>query len=55
VTLQMRDDGGRWLVDDWQSTLGPTPAPAADASYEDASAFTGPLGWDPADLDEVVR
>ena len=55
VRLQMQDDGGRWLVDDWKSTLGPTPSPAADATYEDASVFNGPLGWDRADVAEVVR
>ncbi|MCU1395326.1 MAG: hypothetical protein JWM34_3754 [Ilumatobacteraceae bacterium] len=55
VTLQMRLDGGRWLVDDWKSTLGPTPSPAADVTFEDASTFTGPLGWDAADVDRAVR
>ncbi|MCU1366243.1 MAG: hypothetical protein JWL72_1425 [Ilumatobacteraceae bacterium] len=55
VTVQMRLDGGRWLVDDWKSTLGPTPSPAADATFEDASTFTGPLEWDAADVDRAVR
>ncbi|MCU1391148.1 MAG: hypothetical protein JWL72_4486, partial [Ilumatobacteraceae bacterium] len=41
--------------DDWKSALGPTPSPAADAAFEDASTFSGPLGWDAADVDRAVR
>ena len=48
VTLKMVRDGGRWLVDGWFSTPGPTPAPAAEVAFDDAAAFTGPLGWPPA-------
>jgi hypothetical protein len=49
VTLQMVDDGGRWLVDGWTSTPGPSPAPPAEGAFDDAEAFVEPLSWPPAD------
>ena len=32
VTLDMVDAGGRWLVDGWTSTPGPSPAPPAEGA-----------------------
>jgi hypothetical protein len=49
VTLQMVDDGGRWLVDGWTSTPGPSPAPPAEGAFDDAEAFVETLSWPPAD------
>ena len=48
VTLDMVEAGGRWLVDGWASTPGPTPAPPAEGAFDDAAAFVEPLGWPPA-------
>lgn len=45
VTLDMVHEGGRWLVDRWTSTPGPTPSPAAEAAFDDAKAFVDPLSW----------
>ena len=39
--------GGRWLVDGWTSTPGPSPAPPAEGAFDDAAAFVEPLGWPP--------
>jgi hypothetical protein len=40
---------GRWLVDGWSSTPGPSPAPPAEGAFDDAEAFVEPLSWPPAD------
>jgi hypothetical protein len=48
VTLDMVERGGRWLVDGWSSTPGPSPAPPAEGAFDDAAAFVVPLGWPPA-------
>lgn len=48
VTLDMVRTDGRWLVDGWESALGPTPAPAAEASFEDATVVQVPMGWQSA-------
>lgn len=48
VTLDMVNVGGRWLVDRWTSTPGPTPSPAAEVAFDDAKAFVDPLSWPPA-------
>ena len=48
VTLDMVEAGGRWLVDGWTSTPGPSPAPPAEGAYDDAAAFVEPLSWPPA-------
>jgi hypothetical protein len=49
VTLQMVEVDGRWLVDGWSSTPGPSPAPPAEGAFDDAEAFVEPLSWPPAD------
>jgi len=48
VSLDMVLVDGRWLVSGWQSRPGPTPAPAAEASFDDASTISEALGWEPA-------
>jgi hypothetical protein len=48
VSLAMVLVEGRWLVSGWQSRPGPTPAPAAEASFDDASTISEALGWEPA-------
>lgn len=53
VTLDMVKGDGRWLVDRWSSNPGPTPAPAAEAAFDDAVAFVDPLGWPTAVTSEV--
>jgi hypothetical protein len=45
VTLDMVDVAGRWLVDAWSSTPGPTPAPAPEASFDDAATLAPLLAW----------
>lgn len=48
VSLDMVSIGGRWLVDGWTSTPGPSPAPPAEGAFDDATAFVEPLSWPPA-------
>jgi hypothetical protein len=40
VTLQMVSDHGRWLVDGWDSRLGPTPALAPESRLDAAEVVT---------------
>jgi hypothetical protein len=47
VTLDMVNSGGRWLVDGWSSTPGPTPTPLPESSFDDAATLAGPLAWPP--------
>jgi hypothetical protein len=53
VTLDMVQSGGRWLVDGWSSSPGPTPASPAEGTFDDAAALLEPIGW-PAALDVAV-
>ena len=55
VTLDMVLVDGRWLVSEWQSQPGPTPAPAVEASFDDASTVGEMLGWEPAMVTGGVR
>lgn len=48
VKLVMVRSDGRWLVDDWSSALGPTPALTPDASISDAATVGWVLDWSPA-------
>jgi hypothetical protein len=41
VTVDMVDVGGRWLVDAWTSTPGPTPALPAEVSLDSAESVVG--------------
>jgi hypothetical protein len=45
VTLDMTEITGRWLVDGWSSTPGPTPAPLPEATFDDGAVVAVPLGW----------
>jgi hypothetical protein len=49
VTLTMISGDGRWLVDGWSSSPGPSPAPAADATFDDGARVDGAMSWPPAD------
>ena len=55
VTLDMVLVDGRWLVSEWQSLPGPTPAPAVEASFDDASTIGEVLGWESAMATSGVR
>jgi hypothetical protein len=46
VTLDMVLVDGRWLVSDWQSRPGPTPAPAVEAAFDDAATVDDVLAWE---------
>jgi hypothetical protein len=50
VTVDMARLNGRWLVDGWSSSLGPSPAPPTEGSFDDAGAFAEPLGWPSASI-----
>ena len=53
VTLAMRREAGRWLVDDWQSTPGPSPTGSMEAGASGYDAVTEVAGW-PLARDAVV-
>ena len=55
VTVDMVLVDGRWLVSEWKSRPGPTPAPAVEASFDDASTVGELLGWEPAIVTGGVR
>ena len=46
VTLDMVERDGVWLVDGWQSTPGPTPAPAPESQVDSAELVAERLAWD---------
>jgi hypothetical protein len=46
VSLDMVWSDGRWLVDGWDSTAGPTPALAAEAPIASADDVATHLAWD---------
>ncbi len=48
VTVLMRHVDGRWLVDEWLSAFGPTPAPAVEVGFDDPAALGAPMSWPPA-------
>lgn len=39
---------GRWLIDSWVSTPGPSPAPAAEGTFDDAQELAPVMAWPPA-------
>lgn len=39
---------GRWLIDSWTSTPGPSPAPAAEGTFDDARTLAPVMAWPPA-------
>ncbi len=46
VTLDMVLVDGRWLVSEWESRPGPTPAPAVEAAFDDAATVDDVLAWE---------
>ena len=52
TTMELELVDGRWLVDAWSSTPGPTPAPAAEGVFDDARALAPVMAW-PAAYGEV--
>ena len=36
---------GRWLIDKWTSTPGPSPAPAAEGTFDDSRALAPVMAW----------
>jgi hypothetical protein len=44
VTVDMVDVEGRWLVDTWASTPGPTPALPAEVALDSAETVVGRMG-----------
>jgi hypothetical protein len=54
VTLDMVASERGWLVDRWTSTPGPSPAPPAEGSFDDAAALVEPLGWPAADTGRAM-
>jgi len=45
VSVALQQVDGVWLVDGWESTLGPTPALAPDAGVSDVNAVATVIGW----------
>jgi hypothetical protein len=44
VTVDMVDVNGRWLVDSWTSTPGPTPALPAEVALDSSETVAGQMG-----------
>ena len=38
-------ESGRWLVDSWDTTLGPSPVPAPEGSYATSDEVASVLSW----------
>ncbi len=45
ITLDMVDVDGAWLLDGWESEIGPTPAPPAEGLIDTADSVTDVLAW----------
>lgn len=45
LTLDMVLVDGRWLLDGWESEIGPTPAPPAEGIVDTAESAADVLGW----------
>ena len=45
VHLEMVRESGRWLVDSWDTTLGPSPVPAPEGSYATSDEVASALAW----------
>jgi hypothetical protein len=45
LTLDMVEVDGRWLLDGWESEIGPTPAPPAEGIVDTAESVADVLGW----------
>lgn len=49
VSVDLQYVGGRWLVDGWLSSLGPTPALAPGAAISDAASVGTAVTWGAGD------
>ena len=49
VHLEMVRESGRWLVDRWDTTLGPSPVPAPEGSYATSDEVAAVLSWPAAE------
>ena len=45
VSVDLRRVDAEWLVDGWESTLGPTPALSPEVAMSDANAVAAVIGW----------
>lgn len=45
ITLDMVDVDGAWLLDGWESEIGPTPAPPAEGLVDTADSVIDVLAW----------
>jgi len=45
VHLELVRESGRWLVDSWDTTLGPSPVPAPEGSYATSDEVASVLSW----------
>ena len=45
ITLDMVDVDGAWLLDGWESEIGPTPAPPAEGLIDTADSVIDVLAW----------
>ncbi len=52
ITLDMVDVDGVWLLDGWESEIGPTPAPPAEGLIDTAESVTDVLAWRRVDSEE---
>lgn len=52
ITLDMVDVDGVWLLDGWESEIGPTPAPPAEGLIDTADSVTDVLAWRRVDSEE---
>lgn len=53
VTVDLTSVDGEWLVDGWDSTLGPTPALAAESSVSESNDTIEVIDW--VHIDEAGR
>jgi len=45
VHLELVRESGRWMVDSWDTTLGPSPVPAPEGSYATSDEVALVLAW----------
>ena len=46
--LEMAEVGGPWLVDGWEATAGPSPAPAPEGAFASDAEVAAVMAWTPA-------
>lgn len=52
ITLDMVEVDGAWLLDGWESEIGPTPAPPAEGLIDTADSVARVLAWRRVDGEE---